>query len=267
MEEKDVMYCKPYLGVIVDEIKATIGGSPSGTGCVYSSRLIFKNSDAVDVFNNEHGQLAALARDAYEEMEKQWDANTPGKRKPSVLTAMFLKREVYLSSSLKGLGISISPIWDMKSKSILDSLPQGLKDCMTKCEADFRRRQGDESLNTHRRRGTCGEIMAMLQYLSQNPNEQSCIGAQFVSVHRKNGVLQVIHPCGMGQINDVPANETWGCQLPIILCGGSSIDDTKLVFKTYAIGKMKQNNDELESDEDYEKSVRYHTIKWAYIVS
>lgn len=151
-----VEYCKPNLGIAEDKIDAKKGGKASGTGYLFSSRLRFKNKNAVEVFDNADSQLAALAKDAYEEMEQIWTStNVPLKKRPTVMTAMFIGKEVYLSSSLKGLGEDLSPVWNMQKSLFLTGLPVGVKECMTKCQDDFRNRQGGEDLNIHRQRGAC----------------------------------------------------------------------------------------------------------------
>jgi hypothetical protein len=149
-----VEYCLPDLQITEDKIEAKKGTALTGIGYVFSSRLTFKNKNAVDVFDKADGQIAALAKDAYEEMEKI----LPNKKdkQPGVMSAMFVGKEVYLTSSLKGLGKEQGPIWDMETKLLLPDLPEGVKECMTKCQQDFRDRlQGDEDLNIHRRRGVC----------------------------------------------------------------------------------------------------------------
>jgi hypothetical protein len=99
-----------------------------------------------------------------------------------------------------------------------------------------------------------------VQYFLKNPGKKSCTGSVFVTVNKEAGKIKVIEPCGTQSNDVVPADESWGCRVPVDVCKGRSIDDPNTKFEEYAIGKMKQKNGKFEDDAHYQKSDRYHTV-------
>ena len=154
-----VTYCVPDLGITRNTLQTKANGKAAGDFFVYSSVLTFANNDALDAFKDEKKvvqkpQLAGLARDGYKEM-KEKAKGTSKKKHPAVMTAMFIDKTIYMSSSIKGLGEEKSLIWNTADKSFKEGLPAGVQDCMQQCHDDFASRGGADDINIHRRRGGC----------------------------------------------------------------------------------------------------------------
>jgi hypothetical protein len=154
-----VTYCVPDLGITKDVLQTKSNGKSAGDFFVYSSVLTFANNDALDAFKDEKKvvqkpQLAGLARDGYKQM-KEKAQGTNKKKHPAVMTAMFIDKTIYMSSSIKGLGAEKSLIWNTADRSFKEGLPVGVQDCMEHCHEDFASRGGADDLNIHRRRGGC----------------------------------------------------------------------------------------------------------------
>ncbi|KAF9694593.1 hypothetical protein EKO04_007319 [Ascochyta lentis] len=263
-----IKYCVPDLGITRNTLQTKANGKAAGDFFVYSSVLTFANNDALDAFKDEHKviqnpQLAGLARDGYNEM-KEKAQGTNKKKHPAVMTAMFIDKTICMSSSIKGLGAEKSLIWNTADRSFKEGLPVGVQDCMQQCHNDFARREGAEDINIHRRRGGCGECLALVQYFTANPTKETCKGSIFVTVTEEKGKMIVFSPCGTRAAKEneehpgQPPKESWGCQLVTKMCGGDTISDESTPFEDYAIGKKNVNGVE-ESDADYRRSVRFHT--------
>lgn len=159
---------------------------------VFSTHITF-NGDVEEITD---GQLKQMADDAYVEMEAdilQYEPRMDKKKKtpkmlPGVMTILATGNEIFLSSSQKGQVAFINEVNDSPVKKQMEL-----------CMAVW----GEFNINPekpdHKNGRKCGEVMVFHQYYQVHPDQdlaQLSPLARAATVHRINGELTVIPPCG-----------------------------------------------------------------------
>lgn len=145
-------FCKPDLGISKDQIELKEGTVHLGQTNVFRTHLKFQRSNALDLFYSD-SQLAELAKDAFLQMEKQY--GNKADKNPAVMTAMFIGKEIFLSSSVKGFKKGRSTLFNAHDQSVKSIIPVEVRNCMTECQQIFLNDGGDESKKAHYNKGAC----------------------------------------------------------------------------------------------------------------
>ncbi|KAK1948903.1 hypothetical protein LY78DRAFT_732542 [Colletotrichum sublineola] len=175
---------------------------------IYSTKLTF-GDDTSRLFNDQ--QLYGLAALAYSEMQTKFHADgIAPHQQPSMIAAMAVGHDIYISSSLKN-GTFLYDYADSRSKSpVLNAL--------NRCQAGLQQFKKVPVNDQHRTRGSCAEVFALHEW-SLDPDVPQQARAhrpatRVVAYGKPGGrgpdSVGPQNPCGGGEIVNDKGLLTWG---------------------------------------------------------
>ncbi|KAF5482678.1 hypothetical protein CGCS363_v015183 [Colletotrichum siamense] len=176
---------------------------------IYSSKLTF-TADTATLFTDD--QLYGLASLAHTQMQSKFRADgIDQKLQPSMMAAMALGNDVYLSSSLKGGWFVYNKFADSRSK------PE-VRLALERCQAQLQASKKGPVNKEHQTRASCAEVFTVHQYNLDDEVSQEARRrppATRIVAFGKAGISGSLGPqnaCGGGESVNDKGLLTWGCK-------------------------------------------------------
>lgn len=160
------------LNVSADPATGRLGIARDGRAqlnhyAVWSSKATYKSD--TKQFNDI--QLYSLAKEAYEEMEKQWVDNVDEFSRPAMMAALAVGKDIFFSSSIKGSGdskdkngkhVSLSFIYEYNElkQDGRDGRSHLVNQRLKACQLALAK-QDPSTSKTHNSHASCAEILAV----------------------------------------------------------------------------------------------------------